>query len=263
VKTVEDATAAATLIACGLRPKQVPTRDVVYGDLVRRYREDPAFAQVVNGVAGGLGLRVLDVSPAGGVVLAAGHESVFEIKMETYARQAKIRERRDVEKVLHGVVHLAVAALAFPRPADLANDTYVGRVTVEQVDLMVREACRLLDERAETDGAGDPDADAPELEQVWRAYARRPEVAATKDGRAAADSTRGMVARALRFLAEQGFLVPVASEPDVLYRTTHRYQIQVRELAADRAFGELLALGTVSIVDGSGRLRPTTDTLEG
>ena len=108
MKTVEDATAAATLIGCGLRPKQVPTRDVVYGDLVRRYREDPAFAQVVNGVAGGLGLRVLDVSPAGGVVLAAGHDSVFEIKMETYARQAKIRERRDVEKVLHGIVHLAV-----------------------------------------------------------------------------------------------------------------------------------------------------------
>ena len=260
MKTVEDATAAATLIGCGLRPKQVPTRDVVYGDLVRRYREDPAFAQVVNGVAGGLGLRVLDVSPAGGVVLAAGHDSVFEIKMETYARQAKIRERRDVEKVLHGIVHLAVAALAFPRPADLANDTYVGRVTVEQVDLMVREACRLLDERAET---ADPDADTPELEQVWRAYARRPEVAATKDGRAAADSTRGMVARALRFLAEQGFLVPVASEPDGLYRTTHRYQIQVRELAADRAFQELLALGVVSIADGSGRLRTTTDTLEG
>lgn len=263
MKTVEDATAAATLIGCGLRPKQVPTRDVVYGELVRRYREDPGFAQVVNGVAGGLGLRVLDVSPAGGVVLAAGHDSVFEIKMETYARQAKIRERRDVEKVLHGIVHLAVAALAFPRPADLANDTYVGRVTVEQVDLMVREACRLLDERADLAGTADPDADTPELEQVWRAYARRPEVAATKDGRAAADSTRGMVARALRFLAEQGFLVPVASEPDGLYRTTHRYQIQVRELAADRAFGELLALGVVSIVDGSGRLRTTTDTLEG
>ncbi len=121
---------------------------MVYGDLVRRYREDTAFAQVVNGVATGLGLRVLDVSAAGGVVLAAAHESVFEIRMETYARQAKIRERRDMEKVLHGIVHLAVAALAFPRPADLANDTYVGRVTVEQVDLMVREACRILDERA-------------------------------------------------------------------------------------------------------------------
>lgn len=259
MKQIEDATAAATLISCGLRPKQVPSRDVVYGDLVRRYREDTAFSQVVNGVATGLGLRVLDVSATGGVVLAAAHESVFEIKMETYARQAKIRERRDVEKVLHGIVHLAVAALAFPRPADLANDTYVGRVSVEQVDLMVREACRILDERA---ASCDPSADAPELEQVWRAYARRPEVAATKDGRAAADSTRGMVARALRFLAEQGFLAPVPGEQDGVYRSTHRYQIQVRELAADRAFAELLDLGVVSIVDGAGTLRTKNDTLE-
>ena len=107
-----------------------------------------------------------------------------------------------------------------------------------------------------------PSADAPELEQVWRAYARRPEVAATKDGRAAADSTRGMVARALRFLAEQGFLAPVPGEQDGVYRSTHRYQIQVRELAADRAFAELLDLGVVSIVDGAGTLRTPNDTLE-
>jgi hypothetical protein len=254
----EDATAAAALIACGLRPKQVPSRDLVYGDLVRRYREDGEFARLVNCVATGLGLRVLDVSAAGGIVLAAGHESVFEIKMESYARQAKIRERRDVEKVLHGIVHLAVAALAFPRPADLASDTYVGRVSVEQVDLMVREACRVLDERA----AGDPSADAPELEEVWRAYARRPEVAATKDGRSAADSTRGIVARALRFLAEQGFLVPVTGEQEGLYRTTHRYRIQVRELAADRAFQELLDLGVVAVTDPAGTLQAAgTDTL--
>ena len=37
-KQVEDAAAASALIACGLRPKQLPTRDVVYADLVRRYR---------------------------------------------------------------------------------------------------------------------------------------------------------------------------------------------------------------------------------
>jgi hypothetical protein len=258
-KPVEDATAAGQLIACGLRPKQLPTRDVVYGDLVRRYREDGAFAQVVGGVATGLGLRVLDVSPSGGIVLAANHDSAFEIKMDGYARQ--LRERRDVERALHGIIHLAVAALAFPRPADLANDTYVGRVTVEQVDLMVREACRMLDERAAATGQADPAADAPELEEVWRAYARRPEVAATKDGRSSADSTRGMVARALRFLADQGFLVPVAGEQEGLFRTTHRYQVQVRELAADRAFQELLALGVVTVSDGAGTLRAPTDTL--
>jgi len=37
--------------------------------------------------------------------------------------------------------------------------------------------------------------------------------------------------------------VPVG--PDGVYRTTPRYQVQVRELAAQRTFDELLALGVL------------------
>lgn len=258
-----DVEAAARLIAFGMRPKQLPARDVVYADLVRRYGEDSGFKQLTNAVAAGLGLLVLDVSAQAGAVLAATDESVFEIKMDSYARQSKIRERRETEKVLHGLVHLAVAALGFPRPDDLANDSYVGRVTVEQVDGVVREACRILDERAtQAEHNNDPLAEAPELEQAWRTYARRPAAAATKDGRLSAETTRGMVARALRFLVEQGFLVQINTEQGGTYRTTPRYQVQVRELAADSAFDELLALGVVSVGDNAGTLRPSlSDTL--
>jgi len=255
-----DAEAAARLLAFGMRPKLVPGRDVVYAELVRRYGEDSAFKQLTHGIAAGMGLMVLEVNAQAGAVLAATDESIFEIKMDSYARQSKIRERRDTEKVLHGLVHLATAALGYPRPDDLANDTYIGRVSVEQVDGVVREACRILDERAAANT--DPLADAPELEQAWRAYARRPAAAATKDGRLAPDTTRGMVTRALRFLAEQGFLVPVSSEQGGTYRTTPRYQVQVRELAADAAFDELLALGVVSVPGEGSTLRASaTDTL--
>jgi hypothetical protein len=261
--TSGDAESAARLISFGMRPKQLPGRDVVYADLVRRYGEDTGFKQLTNSIAAGLGLLVLDVNTQAGAVLAAADESVFEIKMDGYARQSKIRERRDTEKVLHGLVHLATAALGFPRPDDLANDTYIGRVSVEQVDGVVREACRILDERAAKAGDdNDPLSDAPELEHAWRAYARRPAAAATKDGRLAPDTTRGVVSRALRFLADQGFLVAVSTEQGGTYRTTPRYQVQVRELAADSAFEELLALGVVTVGDGAGSLRTSVpDTL--
>jgi hypothetical protein len=128
---------------------------------------------------------------------------------------------------------------------------------------MVREAARMLDERAAAAEANnDPLADAPELEQAWRAYTRRPAAAATKDGRLAADTTRGMVSRALRFLADQGFLVPVSDEQGGTYRTTPRYQIQVRELAADAAFDDLLALDVVAVANAGGTLRAAaSDTL--
>ncbi len=258
-----DVESAARLVSFGMRPKQLPSRDVVYGDLVRRYGEDSAFKQLTHAVAAGLGLMVLEVNLQAGAVLAATDESVFEIKMDSYARQSKIRERRETEKVLHGLIHLATAALGYPRPDDLANDTYIGRVSVEQVDAMVREACRILDERAaDAEANSDPLADAPELEQAWRAYARRPAAAATKDGRLASDTTRGMVARALRFLADQGFLVQVSGEQGGTYRTTPRYQVQVRELAADAAFDDLLALNVVSVANGGGTLRAAaSDTL--
>lgn len=246
---------AARLVAMGLRSKHLPDRDPSYRELVRRYNQDDVFAALVNAVAAGLGLVVLDVTRRSGIVLAAESGSVFEIRMDDYAKQAKMRDRRDTEKVLHGIAHLAVAALCFPRSDDLANDLYVGRVSVEQVDLVVRETCRLLDERAsrEQDNA-DPSADEPELERAWRAYVRRPEVAATKDSRHNSDSTRGMVSRALRWLAERGLLQPVGEEADEVFRPTSRYQIHLRQLASQAAFQELLALGVVPPIDSGALL---------
>jgi hypothetical protein len=243
---IADAEQAAQLVSMGLRGKQVPSRDVTYRGLVHRYQHDDVFAAAVDAIAAGLGLAVLDVTAVSGIVLASQQGSVFEIKMDDYARQAKLRERRDTEKVLHGIAHLAIAALAFPRPDDLANDQYVGRVSVETVDLVVRETCRVLQERATANaGNADPSADLPELEQAWRAYAKRHEVAATKDSRHNSDSTRGMVRRAIKWLAERGLMQAVGEETDETFRPTSRYQIHVRELASQAAFRELLDLNVV------------------
>ena len=243
-----DTEQAARLVALGLRGKLTPTRDPTYRKLVDRCRRDDVFAATVDAVAAGLDLVVLDVTVVSGIVLAARPSSVFEIKMEDYARQAKPRE-----KVLHGIVHLAVAALLFPRPDDLANDQYVGRVTVESVDLVVRETCRVLKERVVAErGNADPSSGAPELEQAWRVYEKRHEVASTKDNRNNSDSTRGMVLRALRWLAERGLVQAVGEESDETFRSTGRYQVHVRELASQAAFRELLDLGVVPRVTVGG-----------
>ncbi|GAA1386664.1 hypothetical protein GCM10009613_20990 [Pseudonocardia kongjuensis] len=244
-----DTETAARLVAYGMRPKALPGRDPDYAELVRRYREDDEFRDTVQRIASGLGLVVLAVDPAPGIVLAATEGSVFEIRMDSYARRTALTNRA-ADKVLHGIAHLAVAALAFPRPDDLGDDSYVGRVSVELVDGAVREACRVLNERAA--GPADPESDAPQLEEVWRVWLRRPEATATKDGRAGESTTRGIVGKALRFLADQGFLVPVGAEG--AYRTTPRYQVQVRELAAQRAFDELLSLNVLPVGAAAGSL---------
>ena len=250
-----DAFEAARLISFGLRPRLVPARDATYAELIRRYLRDPAFAELTGAIAAGLGLVILDVSERAGMVPAGAEDSAFTVRITDYARRAG-GEHRAADRLLHAIAHLAIAALAFPRPADLADDSYVGRVTVEGVDAFVRQACRLLEERAAAAGSdADPPADTPSLEAAWRIYARRPSTGATRDSRRLAGSTTGIVARAMAFLVESGCLVQVGDQGGGTYRTTPRYQVQVRELAADSALEELLNLGVVTVADGSGGLR--------
>ncbi|MEU0405244.1 hypothetical protein ABZ318_34530 [Streptomyces sp. NPDC006197] len=252
--TPADAADAARLVSFGLQPKLLPARDAEYTELLRRYREDPAFARLADAVATGLGLVVLEVSPRAGMAVTAGEDSVFAVRMGDYARRASTDS---ADRFLHGLAHLAVAAMAFPRPEDLADDAYIGRLTVNGVDAFVRQACLRLEQRAEEQGENtDPASDAPGLEAAWRTYARRSATGATKDARRLAGSTTGIVGKAAAFLTDSGFLQRTGDEGGGSYRTTARYQLQVRDMAGSAAMAELLDLGVVPVSDGSATLLP-------
>ncbi|MER5223039.1 hypothetical protein [Streptomyces flaveus] len=256
--TPADAADAARLVAFGLQPKLQPARDQEYAELLRRYREDPAFARLADAVAAGLGLVVLEVSPRAGMAVTAAEDSVFAVRMGDYARRASADAG---DRFLHGLAHLAVAAMAFPRPEDLADDGYIGRVSVNGVDAFVRQACRRLEERAEEQGEiTDPATDAPGLEAAWRIWARRSATGATKDARRLAGSTTGIVGKAVAFLTDSGFLQRTGDDGGGTYRTTARYQLQVRDMAGSAAMAELLELGIVPVTDGTATLLPAEDT---
>jgi hypothetical protein len=258
--TPADVADASRLVSFGLQPKLLPARDSEYAELVRRYRDDPSFARLADAVATGLGLIVLEVSSRAGMAVAAAEESVFAVRMGEYSRRAA---SESTDRFLHGLAHLAVAALAFPRPEDLADDGYLGRITVNGVDAFVRQACRRLEEQADASGDNtDPVSDAPGLEAAWRVYARRSATGATKDARRLAGSTTGIVSKAVSFLVDSGFLQKTSDDSGGTYRTTARYQLQVRDLAGSAAMAELLALGVVPVSDGSATLLPPDDSDE-
>ncbi|MFC4496692.1 hypothetical protein ACFPA8_21405 [Streptomyces ovatisporus] len=252
--TPADTADAARLVSFGLHPKLLPARDAEYAELLRRYRDEPAFARLADAVATGLGLVVLEVSTRAGMALAADEESVFAVRMGDYSRRATADS---ADRFLHGLAHLAVAAMAFPRPEDLADDGYIGRITVNGVDSFVRQACRRLEEHAEETGENaDPVTGAPGLEAAWRVYARRSATGATKDARRLAGSTTGIIGKAVAFLVDSGFLQRTGDDAGGTYRTTPRYQLQVRDMAGSAAMSELLELGVVPVSDGSASLLP-------
>ncbi|MGW4898442.1 hypothetical protein ACWEQL_40335 [Kitasatospora sp. NPDC004240] len=252
--TPADVADAARLVSFGLQAKLLPARDAEYAELVRRHREDPPFARLADAVATGMGLVVLEVSPRAGMAVAAAEDSVFAVRMGDYSRRAA---SESADRFLHGLAHLAVAAMAFPRPEDLADDGYLGRITVNGVDAFVRQACRRLEEQADAAGDNtDPQSDAPGLEAAWRVWARRTSTGATKDARRLSGSTIGIVAKAVLFLVDSGFLQKTSDDSGGTYRTTARYQLQVRDLAGSAAMAELLELGVVPVSDGSATLLP-------
>ncbi|MEW2497415.1 hypothetical protein AB0942_28345 [Streptomyces nodosus] len=256
--TPADAADAARLVSFGLQPRLQPARDQEYTELLRRYREDPPFARLADAVATGLGLVVLEVSPRAGMAVTAGEDSVFAVRMTDYARRTAADSG---DRFLHGLAHLAVATLAFPRPEDLADDGYIGRVTVNGVEAFVRQACRRLEERADEQGENtDPATDAPGLEAAWRIWVRRSATGTTKDARRLAGSTTGIVGKAVTFLTESGFLQRTGDDSGGTYRTTARYQLQVRDMAGSAAMAELLELGVVPQPDGTAGLLPAEDT---
>ncbi|MFI2612239.1 hypothetical protein [Kitasatospora sp. NPDC018619] len=252
--TPADVADAARLVSFGLQAKLLPARDAEYAELVRRHREDPPFARLADAIATGMGLVVLEVSPRAGMAVAAAEDSLFAVRMGDYSRRAA---SESTDRFLHGLAHLAVAAMAFPRPEDLADDGYLGRITVNGVDSFVRQACRRLEEQADAEGANtDPASDAPGLEAAWRVWARRTATGATKDARRLSGSTIGIVAKAVLFLVDSGFLQKVSDDSGGTYRTTARYQLQVRDLAGSAAMAELLDLGIVPVSDGTASLLP-------
>lgn len=252
--TPADVADAARLVSFGLQAKLLPARDAEYAELVRRHREDQAFARLADAVATGMGLVVLEVSLRAGMAVAAAEDSVFAVRMGDYARRAATET---TDRFLHGLAHLAVAAMAFPRPEDLADDGYLGRITVNGIDSFVRQACRRLEEQADAEGTNtDPHSDAPGLEAAWRVWARRTATGATKDARRLSGSTIGIVGKAVLFLVDSGFLQKTSDDAGGTYRTTARYQLQVRDLASSAAMAELLDLGIVAVSDGTATLLP-------
>ena len=219
---------AGRLISYGMRPKARPANEPDYADLVRAYQDDAAFKSLVDDVASGLGLLLLEAGEHG-LVVAAEQDSVFAMRLGDYRRQTMSVE----ERLCHGLIQVAVAAWCFATAQELEDPrSVVKRLSVGQVVRYLLALCQELQSGEEDDY----EAASPELREAWRSVLTRPETRSTPDGRRSASSLHGMVSYALERLEASGMLSRVSDDDGGTFRTLNAYKAQVRELAAHHAF---------------------------
>src|SRR5262245_14840001 len=135
---------AARLVQWGLRVRARPAQEPEYQQLVDRYHDDPAFRSAVRAIAEGLGLALVDVGDYGAIV-APQDDSVFALRGADFRPASTTVE----DRLLDGLIQLAIAAVVFPSPRDLEDDPAIARppVTVSEIEDSLRALCERLAEQ--------------------------------------------------------------------------------------------------------------------
>ncbi len=234
-----DAFLAGRLIQWGLRPKAIPFNEPEYRELIDRYIDRPAFRALVREIADGLGLVVLDASDRG-IFLGTQDNSVFGLKPSDFRGSRSTAD----DRLLDGLVQVAIAATIFPRQQDLDEDSLEAKpsITCREVDDLLRKLCAENKQRT----SDDPDAAVDDMhrgfQEAWRVYEARPAVRTTGQGSLAANSTQGLICRHLYQLVDHACFIASGQEPDENFRPTLRYQILVKQLASTALYRQVQSL---------------------
>jgi hypothetical protein len=202
---------AGRLIAFALRPKQTPWTVREYAELLRRYEENSTFQTIVDGVIEGMGLRIVDVS-RNGFFLAANEGSAFRLTVDDYKANMSAQDR-----ILHGVIQVAIAAFSFPKAEVLDQEDNVAPAQVTPGAL-----AEYIRKFAETEAARFPSDTVEETEErrVWREALSRALTMETSSGKESTRSLTGMCRQALDFLERQGLMRTVSEEKGIFQGTT-------------------------------------------
>jgi len=231
--TQSDHTDLGSLIGYALQPTQRPGRSPEYRRLLARYRGEPAFRDASDAVLHGLGARVLSDGDFG-LVLGVEPESPFAFHVTDMPNTAT----RDA-RLLAGLVMVAIAAYAYPSPAEL-DEERVRRIPDTEFEQWTRALCERLQV---VDAAGEA---IPEqgLDEAWRVYHEMPSTLVGDRGRGSGrlspKCTLYWVRSTLAFLTDQGMARTDSVEGT--WVLTEKFRIQVKDMASEPAYTFLAAL---------------------
>nr|MDO8085936.1 DUF6063 family protein [Candidatus Sigynarchaeum springense] len=226
---VGDLERAARLIYLGLDTRQVPVGDLEYRDLVKKYKVEGKFQQLVRHVATGLNLKVLDVDDFG-IVLCPNPDCLFAFKLS----DIKAKPERE-ERVVWAVIILGIAAYFYPKRKSFLEGPAesLKTATVVEIDEFIRAKCQLM---IKAHGKVDAPVGTPEKTTIYQVYVNLPQV----DGMIEKSRSTSLyyVRQVFEFLVKQG-LVGKREEEDT-YTIYDKFKLLISELATNDAFIEFI-----------------------
>ncbi|MDO8188722.1 hypothetical protein Q5424_17710 [Conexibacter sp. JD483] len=234
--TAELSADAGLLVRMSLNARSGPLSED-HAALVGRFLAEPALRGATEATIDGLGLRLVNASQEGGLLLtSAGADSPFRMRLADYfPRQTTGVQRR----MLLACAMVASFVAFFPRPEDLEDtNERLRRRDVDDVDRLVRDVSARLDAEARERGEElDPPIDEPDLARAWTVWRQTSNSKKGADGREREVGTRQVVVRCLDLLAEQGLLRTIVKGET--YASTRRMQAMARELVGSLAWSQV------------------------
>ena len=224
---------AGRLIQWALQPRVHPVTKLEYQQLLDRFRDQVPFRECVQAICAGLGIEISAVGPMG-MVLTATDDSIFAMTSTDYRRSGSADDR-----LIDGLILVAILSTMYPRAQDLEEDTQVVRssIMVEDVEKTLRTLCEQLE--AASQHQPDPLVQdlAAGLVEAWQAYRDRVATKTTSNGRAATGTTLQMIQRAFDMLERQACVTTMVRDGKKRYLPTWKYQVMVREASVARLAG--------------------------
>jgi hypothetical protein len=226
---LEDVRQAAELVNFGLRHGARPTDGNPYGLLLHRYRTEATFREIVDVLASGFALDVLGTPARTGIVVTPRPGSVFAIRTSDLRSTTMSQD----DRLVAGLITLALAAYAFPHPRDL-DSTDVKIIEVVALDTFIRSAIQRV---TATTGDEGNDAQARRAADVYdRMSAFLPK--ANQAG-PAKGCTQWAIGEVLGWLVDRGAARPAPTMGATTYQLTDRFRLLVADIGGGEALEAL------------------------
>jgi hypothetical protein len=214
---------AGELLRYAMDPHESPFQNKRYSTLMSQLYTSGTFKLIFENIVQGLEVQILAYSPHG-VFVAGRDRGPFAFKMDDYKSGMRVEER-----VVHGLLMLAIAAYCFPAVEVLDQDDEIlrPRFTVEQVAAFVQGLCKIC----KANSPGDPQHGTPEMKLAWETILGLPLSMNTGQGKMAMGSLAGKIQYALDRLTDNGLMRFLNSDGWGTFQPTPAYRIQVKQMA--------------------------------